>query len=124
MNAHASVEMGRLPLRLPLRRISVSTMYAWTRVLEAYGVRHPHHEVLVFYHRSCVHDLKLLVRHSPQLDPAGFEVRVQAPDSVLGDVPRLIKLLEESAGPELQHFLTDNNPDSWFGGHPAVERAG
>jgi hypothetical protein len=114
MLAHPTIEMGRQPLHLLVRRIGVSTMYAWTRVMEAYSRRHPLQQVHVFYHRNRVQDLKLLVKHSPQLDSRGFEVKVVSPNEELEEVPRLMKLLEEAATPQGQHFLTDANPSAWF----------
>jgi hypothetical protein len=114
MNAHPTIEAGRQPLHLPLRRISVSTMYAWTRVIEAYGKLHPDHQVQIFYRHTSVRDLKLLVKHSPQLDPHGFEVRVETPNEDRQDVSRLVSLLEDATGPALPKFLTDKDPNAWF----------
>ena len=123
MSAQPSIELGRQALHLPLRRISVSTVYAWTRVIEAYEKRHPDHEVQVFYHRNQVRDLKLLVRHSPQLDPHGFAVQVRAPQQDQQEVMRLVGLLEEASGPDLQKFLTADDPNVWFA-QPALNGHG
>ena len=114
MSTQPSIEVGRQALHLPLRQISVSTVYAWTRVIEAYGKRHPDHEVRVFYHRNQVQDLKLLVRHSPLLDPNGFAVQVQAQQVEQQEVLRLVSLLEQATGPDLQKFLTADDPNVWF----------
>ena len=109
------LEMGRQALRLPKRRkINVKTMAAWKRILDVYLRRHVTHRVEVFYHRNEVRDLAELVQHAPQLDPAGFEVRVRAPDDDLGEVPLLLKLLQQADGPDLPRFLTDEDANVWF----------
>jgi hypothetical protein len=121
MEANTLLGMGRQALHLPMRRrINVQTMHAWKRILETYTKRHVTHRIEVFYHRNEVRDLTELAEHAPQLDPAGFEVRVRAPDDDLGEVPRLLKLLERAVGPELPRFLTDNEPNAWFTQPPAV----
>jgi len=124
MKAHANVEMGSQPLNLPLQPISVSTIYAWTRVWEGYSRRHAAHQLEIYYHRELVRDLKRLVRYNPQLDPAGFSVRVQAPDGNLGDIPQLLSLFERAAGPERQRFLTDDDSNAWFAQATAANPAG
>jgi hypothetical protein len=111
-------------LRLPKRRrINIQTMAAWKRILETYSKRHVTHRIDVFYHRNEVRDLKELAEHAPQLDPAGFEVQVRAPDDDLGEVPRMLSLLAQAVGPDLKRFLGDAEPNAWFTQAPAVEHA-
>ena len=114
MSAQPTIEMHGHPLHLPLRRISISTMYAWTRVLDAYKKRHPGHDVDMLYHHISVRDLKLLVRHTPDLDPHGFAIRVNGGDPELDDVPLLIARLQEAAGEEMAKYVAAEDPDSWF----------
>lgn len=124
MEASSMLAMGRQPLRLPKRRrINIKTMAAWKRILETYVKRHVTHRVEVFYHRNEVRDLDELLQHAPQLDPAGFEVRVRAPDDDLAEAPLLLKLLAQADGPDLPRFLSDEDPNAWFGQPAAVEHA-
>jgi hypothetical protein len=101
-------------LRLTVRRCGLRTMEAWGRILHAYNSRHPLHQVRIHYHRQPVPDLEELVRHSPQIDPRGFEVQFRCPDGDESEVDRLIGLLMEAAGPKGQHFLSDPDPNEWF----------
>ncbi len=109
---------GREALHLPPLKMSLSTIYAWSRILEAYRRRHPLHMTRVIYHGHAVQDLRMLVRQAVPLDSRGFELRVETDDGNSQDVPRLLALMEEAAGPDFQHFLTDNDPNRWF--PPAV----
>jgi hypothetical protein len=111
-------------LHLPARRLSLSTMYAWGRIMETYLLRHPRHQVRVLYRHQVVQDLKQLVLHSPNLDPGAFEVRVQTPDGDSAEVPRLLALMHEAAEPHQEHFLTDDRPERWFSGAAAGGRSG
>ena len=105
---------GREALHLPPLHMTLSTIYAWSRILEAYRRRHPRHEVQVYYHSHAVRDLRLLVRQGTPLDVNGFEVRVETQDGNSGDVTQLLAMLEEAGGPEVGRFLTEDNPDYWF----------
>ena len=105
---------GRQALRLPVLRMSLSTVYAWSRILAAYAQRHPQHQVRVFYHGHPVQDLRMLVRQAPQLDAAGFEVRVQSADGTSREVVVLLQLMEQAAGPAMHTFLTADDPNLWF----------
>ena len=114
--ARATGVAGREPLRLPRLRMSLSTLYAWSRILQGYRSRHPRHQVRIFYLRKAVRDLRGLVRYTPQLDPDGFEVQVETETGDSADVVTLLRLLEEAAGPQVQRFLIDDNPGGWFSG--------
>src|SRR5579862_5865931 len=120
MNAHPAVDgLGLKPLRPRMRRLGLDTMLAWGRLVDAYGKRHPLHQVQIFYHHNRVHDLKRLVEQFPQLDFAGFEIRVVSPEGRLDEVPQLMKLMEGAAGNQLERFLRDANSDAWFLVQPA-----
>ena len=107
-------DQGMRVLRLTVRRPGLPTMEAWERILRTYTSRHPLHQVRIHYHRQPVPDLKELVRHSPQVDPRGFEVQFRCPDGDESEVDPLIGLLMEAAGPKGQHFLNDPDPNEWF----------
>ncbi len=102
------------PLRLATRPPGLPTMEAWGRILRVYAQRHPLHQVRVFYHHQPVPDLKELVRHSPQIDPRGFEVQIRCPDGDESESMRVMALMKEAAGSQGQHFLTDTDPAVWF----------
>ncbi len=105
---------GRQQLQLPHLRMSLSTVYAWSRILAVYARRNPSHEVRIFYHDRTVQDLRLLVRQSPQLDPNGFEVRVHTADGDSHEAVLLLRLMERAAGPDVHTFLTGDDPAGWF----------
>ena len=120
MIAHPSMEMGLKPVRPLMRRLSGNTMRAWTRLVDGYLKRHPLHQVHIFYHHHQVRDLGDVVMHSPQIDHAGFEIRVKSPEEDLQEVPKLLKLMESATGPRLEHFLSDPDPTAWFEDPPAL----
>lgn len=115
---------GRQQLHLPQLRMSLSTVYAWSRILAAYARRHPRHQVRIFYHERAVQDLRLLVRQSPQLDPSGFEMRVETADGDSREVVALLRLMERAGGPDAPLFLTGDDPDGWFTEPPAIAEPG
>lgn len=107
-------DQGTRVLRLTVRRSGLPTMEAWERILRTYTLRHPLHQVRVHYHHQPIPDLKELIRHSPQIDPRGFEVQFRCPDGDESEADRLMVLLMEAAGPQGHHFLTDPDPAKWF----------
>jgi hypothetical protein len=105
---------GREALQLPPLKMSLSTVYAWSRILAAYGQRHPRHQVRVYYHGHVIQDLRMLVRRGLALDAKGFEVRVETHNGHSADVPRLLRLMEEAGGPECLRLLSADSPELWF----------
>ena len=102
MIAHPTMDKSLQPIRPLMRRLGGNHLQGWARLIEGYLKLHPLHQIQIFYHHQRVPDLKQLIQQFPQLDHAGFELRVQSPDEDLADVSLLVKLMESATGPRLE----------------------
>ena len=83
-----------------------ANMEAWLNIIRSYQAKHPGHKVHLSYAGEEIQNLKYMFKIERPVSPVGFQCYISTGDGNLKDVPKLVRLLVEGAGPNHGTFLT------------------
>jgi len=79
---------------------------AWLNIIRSYQAKHPSHHVHLSYEGEEIRNLKYLFKMDRPVNPMGFQCSISTVDQNLKDIPKLVRLLVEGAGPNHSIFIT------------------
>lgn len=79
---------------------------AWLNIIRSYQAKHSGHLVHLSYEGEEIRNRNYLFKMERPINTKGFQCYVSAKDQNLDDVPKLLRLLVEGAGPNHRSFLT------------------
>ena len=87
------------------RTLEYGNIEAWTNIITSYRQLHPDHEVTILYEGEPVHSMLSLYKAGDDINLAGFQLVVSAPDASWKDVPKLYRHLVEGASAHFKKYI-------------------